>query len=568
MTEPTGPNPFADEPVRSSAPAGPNPFADDPRAAPGPAPERTWWDTAKDVGQTADDAVRAAANAMTFGMADRFAGYMNSGGPHTLSSLVTGKGPKAYDEAVNEQVKLSEAARKRSPIASIAGDVGGAVALPGIGGRQLAARLAPDALALGSGLAARAGHAIKGAGARAAGYGTEGAVLGAAQGAGSTYTGKPIDYLSNAAWGGGIGGVLGAGMGAVFGPRGGMQSTAQRPTIPEQQRFTDLAYDRIRANPTQYETPAFGNTAKDLEMRLLQRFDPAGDSAPASFRAVQRMQDTNVVTPKSIEDIRQSLGDISPLARADRKAAREVRAALDDFTINPPPGAVSPANARSAANVSELQSIARASNAGLERSRTIANMRQSVENKTARQNSGLNAENVMRGHAEQMLNPMTPGSRARLAGYSPDEVGALRNILHPGPRAEALRYVGNFLGGGGGLGAAAATALGAGGYIYNSEDAKGGTLGGAAAAGAGLGLRLLANRGANQRMQALQDLVGQRNPLYQNRAARAPLAPPPGGAGVSNVRDALTTELVKQGYFQTDDGKLIPRITVNADYGQ
>jgi len=31
---------------------------------------------------------------------------------------------------------------------------------------------------------------------------------------------------------------------------------------------------------------------------------------------------------------------------------------------------------------------------------------------------------------------------------------------------------------------------------------------------------------------------------------------------VANVRDALTTELVKQGYFQTEDGKLIPRITV------
>src|SRR6187402_1954162 len=148
MTEPTGPNPFADEPRRSSAPAGPNPFADDPRAAPGPA-ERTWWDTAKDVGQTADDAVRAAANAMTFGMADRLAG-------------LTGGGTDA-------QVKLSEAARKRSPIASIAGDVGGAVALPGIGGRQLAARMGG------------------GWGARALGYGGEGMVLGAAGGAGNTY---------------------------------------------------------------------------------------------------------------------------------------------------------------------------------------------------------------------------------------------------------------------------------------------------------------------------------------------------------------------------------------------
>jgi hypothetical protein len=78
--------------------------------------------------QTVDDAVRAAANAVTFGMADRFAGAMS------------GKG-------TDEEVRLSEEARKRSPYASIVGDVGGVVALPGIGGRQFAARYGGGLLA-------------------------------------------------------------------------------------------------------------------------------------------------------------------------------------------------------------------------------------------------------------------------------------------------------------------------------------------------------------------------------------------------------------------------------------
>jgi len=163
-----------------------------PPAETPPGINRTWWDTAKSVGQTADDAVRAAANAITFGMADRLAGLTSAGG-------------------TDEQVRLSEEARKRSPYASIAGDVGGAVMLPGIGGRQLAARY-------GGGLLARG-----------AGYGAEGAVLGAAQGAGNTYTGKPIDYITSAGTGGLMGGVLGAGMGAAFGPRGGMRSSAEVP---------------------------------------------------------------------------------------------------------------------------------------------------------------------------------------------------------------------------------------------------------------------------------------------------------------------------------------------------
>jgi hypothetical protein len=70
--------------------------------------------------QTIDDAGRAASNAMTFGMADRIAGAM----PGT---------------STEEQVRLTEEARKRSPYATGVADIAGSAMIPGIGGRQAAA---------------------------------------------------------------------------------------------------------------------------------------------------------------------------------------------------------------------------------------------------------------------------------------------------------------------------------------------------------------------------------------------------------------------------------------------
>jgi len=121
--------------------------------------------------------------------------------------------------------------------------------------------------------------------------------------------------------------------------------------------------------------------------------------------------------------------------------------------------------------------------------------------------------------------------------------------------SRGLGYADKYVGGGGGVGAVVAG--GVGGHYLGDNPAAG-----VGVTAAGLGLRVLGNRRAARDINELRDLISQRNPLYQQRAANAPLAPPPGGAGVANVRDALTTELVKQGYFQTEDGKLIPRITV------
>ena len=199
----------------------PDPFASlpgyVPPAPPPPGPDTRPWHVR--ALETADDAVRAAANAVTFGGADRLAGYMNSGGPQTLSGLITGQKPLTYDQAVNAEVARSDAARKRSPIASLGGDIAGSVALPGFGAEALAARFGRGALG------------------RFGAYGTTGAGVGALQGAGNTYSGDVPDYVKNALIGGGIG----LGTGGVLGSALGLVQSSRRPKPLRQTRFTPLA---------------------------------------------------------------------------------------------------------------------------------------------------------------------------------------------------------------------------------------------------------------------------------------------------------------------------------------
>lgn len=96
-------NPFAD--LATSAPAAPmddNPFAKlaKKKALPGSDPNDPMWMKAL---RTTDDAVRAAANAMTFGGADKLAGITSD----------------------QDQGALSAEASARSPMASLAGTIGG-----------------------------------------------------------------------------------------------------------------------------------------------------------------------------------------------------------------------------------------------------------------------------------------------------------------------------------------------------------------------------------------------------------------------------------------------------------
>jgi hypothetical protein len=60
----------------------------------------------------------------------------------------------------------------------------------------------------------------------------------------------------------------------------------------------------------------------------------------------------------------------------------------------------------------------------------------------------------------------------------------------------------------------------------------------------------MGNRRALRDINSLSDMVRQRTPLYQERAATAPLAPPPGGRTVEQIRNAIAQELAPDPYQQ------------------
>lgn len=139
------------------------------------------------VGSTVDNLVRSAANGMTFGLADKFAGGMDA---------VTGQAP-SYDEGVKAQRARTEALPQAERLTGeIAGGLAGGVGLAK-SGVTLAGRVGPGLFR------------------RILGFGAEGGAYGAAHGAGNTFSDNPSDYVENAKKGAQVGALIGGSLPAV-----------------------------------------------------------------------------------------------------------------------------------------------------------------------------------------------------------------------------------------------------------------------------------------------------------------------------------------------------------------
>jgi hypothetical protein len=176
------------------APAGPvEPTYDamgNPTGAEGPGASRAsmpYGEQMSNVGTLVDNLGRAAANGLTFGMADKFAGGMDA---------LTGNA-SSYDAGVKAQRARTDA----MPAAQrVTGEVAGGLA----GGVGLAKQ--------GITLAGRLGPALF---KRFLGYGAEGAAYGAAHGAGNTYSDDASDYAANAGKGAALGFAIGGALPVV-----------------------------------------------------------------------------------------------------------------------------------------------------------------------------------------------------------------------------------------------------------------------------------------------------------------------------------------------------------------
>jgi hypothetical protein len=519
----------------AAAPAGKGWVAEEPT---------TWADTANDFG-------RAVTNAATFGMGTRAKAYIESlKNPKTVSSLVSGA-PGTYEEHLEDQVKKNEIARERSPVASIAGDVYGSMAIPAVGAEAAAARL-------GGGIAARA-----------AGYGATGAVQGAAQGAGNTYTGVPEDYAKNAVMGGVLGGVLGAAGGAAFGRRPAT-SAARVPTEEELWAAKNTGYGALGRSGARYEQSALTQRANDIERDLLAERYHWRDS-PGTWRGIEEGRGGGApgqlntgygapVDPGNIDFIVKGLNKIPQTAEraTDRDSARIAKRAFNDFIENPPAGAVLPGTERAARQASTLARNARGDNAGYRRVQSINELIEGARSTTGATASGLNLQNELRKGVRTFVKEKGGISPATKGGFNEDEIGRLTAFTRPGRFDSVMRYADRILGGGGGLGALGAATVGGGTATgYFKDDPTAGALAGGGAAGVGLLLRTIGNRRAHANINELRDMIARRTPLYNYRTSMAGTQPGPGSPlAAKAVRDAVTNAIIQQ-------NKDLPRVYVN-----
>jgi hypothetical protein len=160
----------------------------------------SYGDQMSRIGGVLDKGVRMAANGMTFGLADRFAGGMDA---------LTGRAP-SYDAGVRAQRAETEAVRTANPGAAAVAEAAGGL----VGGAGLVKSGVTLAGRVGSGLLPRV-----------LGYGAEGAAYGGIHGAGSTYSDRIADYIENAKKGATTGAMIGAGLPFAGAAAGGLYRT-------------------------------------------------------------------------------------------------------------------------------------------------------------------------------------------------------------------------------------------------------------------------------------------------------------------------------------------------------
>jgi len=180
----------AAQPAPSSTPAVNNPMGDSAPIEGGPAETMSYGDQMRKVGGALDSAARMVANGATFGLADKFAGGMN---------YLTGNAP-SYTEGVKSEREKTQAIRDYAPKAAMLGEA--------VGGLGTGAGLVKSGITL-------AGRTGAGLLPRVLGYGAEGGLYGAAQGAGNTFSDDVSDYLKNAGTGAAAGAAIGAGLPAL-----------------------------------------------------------------------------------------------------------------------------------------------------------------------------------------------------------------------------------------------------------------------------------------------------------------------------------------------------------------
>lgn len=325
--------------------------------------------------------------------------------------------------------------------------------------------------------------------------------------------------------------------------------TPQKTAAPTAQALKDAAsagYDAFRNSDLQYHASAVADVARNIQNQLEQDGIIA-EHAPKTFSVINKVISDGsapgaVATTANMQAVRRSFGNVSG-DPTDTLAATRAKNALDGFLQAPPPEAIvaGTATPESAAATADTLRTANANYAAAQRSNALTGsldrantgILEQAEARAEASHSGRNLDNSIRQRVASLL--QQPGA---VSGFSNDELDALRGVISGGPVQNTSRVVGNFLGGGGGLGHLAATGAAAlaGGHMGGGEGAA---LGAMVPGVLGVGAKALENSLAKRSLNSVDELVRQRSPLYQQTLGQQPLYNPMAARNAAVLRAIL-----------------------------
>lgn len=218
----------------------------------------------------------------------------------------------------------------------------------------------------------------------------------------------------------------------------------------------------------------------------------------------------NIVTLRKA--LQKAAGDFNN--PSEQAAASRAIDSLDDFVVAASPASVV---AGPAAAAGKIVDDARGNFAASFRSGRVTDKLEQAVDDSAAANSGLNLDNRTR----QLINSILKSDQES-RGFTKEELTALREVVHGKTTTNAARWLGNFLGGGGGLGSLVSSGIGAGlGSVIGGL--PGAMVGAGTPAAMGVTLRKLAAALTRQQAREAETLIRQRSPLYKKAAQTPPV---------------------------------------------
>lgn len=273
---------------------------------------------------------------------------------------------------------------------------------------------------------------------------------------------------------------------------------AATPTIEELKAAATAGYE----SPAVKDLAIQGGAVRDLSATIQADLNKMGvdeNLAPKTFGILGKLEkapEGSIATGDNLNSMRRIFGNAAASPDpTERLAAKNAIDAIDGFMAKVPEKSVVAGDTGAAAKT--LQT-ARGNYAAAMQASNIDKKTIQAELRAAAANSGQNVANTVRQRmADILLKP------AELRGYTMAERAQMEKIVRGTVAGNALRFTGNLLGGGGGLGAMTSAAIG--GY------ATGGP--GAFAPVVGYALKQLSNRMTLKQAAKLSEMVRSRAPL-------------------------------------------------------